>query len=66
MSNPDEVRDDEDDAMSIVPENGPDAEDRFRKYVRASISMREIARLIAEGMDPEEAVKQVTKEPNDS
>jgi hypothetical protein len=66
MSNPDEVRDDEDDAMSIVPENGPDAEDRFRKYVRASISMREIARLIADGMDPEEAVKQVTKEPNDS
>jgi hypothetical protein len=66
MSNPDEVRDDEDDAMSIVPENGPDAEDRFRKYVRASISMREIARLIAEGMDPEEAVKQVTKEPDDS
>lgn len=67
MSKQDPAPEPEDDeAAGMMLETADDADARFREYIAGSLQMREIARLIADGMEPDEAVKQVKKGSDDS
>jgi hypothetical protein len=45
----------EDNFPEIILENEPNAEDRLRKSLQQDLPLREMARLIAAGIDPREA-----------
>jgi hypothetical protein len=55
MNTPDQERETD---WDIVPENASDAEEVFRRNLASDLVLRDIARRISEGVDPEEAVKQ--------
>jgi hypothetical protein len=55
MNTPEQERETD---WDIVPENAPDAEKVFRRNLESDLVLRDIARRISEGVDPEEAVKQ--------
>jgi hypothetical protein len=43
---------------SIINETTDDADANFRRYLQNTLVLRDIARRISEGVDPEEAVRQ--------
>lgn len=55
MSDPDTERETN---WEIVREDTADAEEVFRRNLASDLVLRDIARRISEGVDPEEAVKQ--------